>query len=59
MMQRISMLSMRRASRAAQLPIPTLATVFEIVTDGQIHRVPGASLQRWIMKRRQDALLPP
>ena len=35
-------------------PIPTLATVFEVVCDGKVYRVEGAALQRWIMKRRDE-----
>src|SRR5689334_16030745 len=35
-------------------PVPTLATVFEIVCDGKLYRVHGASLQRWIVERRQE-----
>ena len=32
------------------LPIPSLETVFEVTVNGKVHRVPGAKLQRWIMK---------
>ena len=38
----------------ARLPLPTVATVFEVVTDGRVHRVTGAALQRWIEQRRQS-----
>jgi hypothetical protein len=38
----------------AQLPVLTLATVFEIVTSGRIYRVKGGALQRWIAERRQE-----
>jgi hypothetical protein len=34
------------------LPRPTLSTVFEVVIDGKVHRVEGATLQRWIERRR-------
>jgi hypothetical protein len=40
--------------RAVGLPKPTIATVFEVVTDGKVHRVAGAALQRWIVERRQS-----
>jgi len=36
------------------LPVPTLATVFEVVTEGKVYRVEGAALQKWIVKRRQE-----
>ena len=36
------------------LPIPTTATLFEVVTQGSIHRVPGARLKKWIENRRQE-----
>ncbi|MCU1324999.1 MAG: hypothetical protein JWN34_369 [Bryobacterales bacterium] len=35
-------------------PMPTLQTVFEVVVDGKVHRVEGAALQRWIVKRREE-----
>jgi hypothetical protein len=38
----------------AQFPIPTVATVFEVVTAGRVYRVEGAALQRWILRRRED-----
>lgn len=38
----------------ARLPLPTLATVFEVVTSGRVYRVKGAALQRWIAQRRQE-----
>lgn len=38
----------------AGLPLPTRATVFEVVTDGRVHRVSGTALQRWIEQRRQS-----
>jgi hypothetical protein len=37
----------------AQLPIPTLETVFEVVTAGKVYRVAGPALQRWIEQRGQ------
>ena len=37
-----------------ELPTPTLATVFEVVTGGRVHYVKGAALQRWIVQRRQE-----
>jgi hypothetical protein len=38
----------------AQLPVPTLATVFEVVRGGKVYTVAGAALQRWIEQRRQE-----
>ena len=38
----------------AHLPVPTLATVFEVVTSGRVYRVKGAALQRWITEHRQE-----
>jgi hypothetical protein len=42
-----------KKERAVGLPKVTLATVFEVVTDGQVYRVKGDALQRWILDRRQ------
>jgi len=42
-----------KKERAIVLPIPTLATVFEVVADGKVYHVSGAALQRWIAERRQ------
>jgi hypothetical protein len=42
-----------KKERAGGLPKPALATVFEVVADGRIYHVAGASLQRWIVERRQ------
>lgn len=36
------------------LPIPTTATVFEVVVDGKIPHVAGARLKTWIERRRQE-----
>ena len=41
-------------SHPAELPAPTIATVFEVVTSGRVYRVEGAALQRWILRRRED-----
>jgi len=38
----------------AGLPVPTLATVFEVVNAGKLYTVDGAALQRWIVQRRQE-----
>lgn len=38
----------------AELPVPTLASIFEVVADGRLYRVEGARLQRWIMQRREE-----
>lgn len=38
----------------AGLPVPTLATVFEVVNGGKVFTVEGAALQRWIDQRRQE-----
>jgi hypothetical protein len=46
--------SQRAAPYPNHLPVPTLATVFEVVTDGKVYRVEGAALQKWIVKRRQE-----
>ncbi len=42
-----------KKERAEALPMPTLATVFEVVADGKVYHVAGAALQRWIVERRQ------
>jgi hypothetical protein len=36
------------------LPIPTLATLFEVGTEAKVYRVEGTALQKWIVKRRQE-----
>jgi hypothetical protein len=36
------------------LPIPTVATVFEVIVDGKIYSIRGAALQRWIVKQRTE-----
>jgi hypothetical protein len=36
------------------LPIPSLKTIFEVTVNGKVHRVSGAKLQRWILKRREE-----
>ena len=38
----------------SRIPVPTVATTFEVVADGKIFLVQGAALQRWIAKRRQE-----
>jgi hypothetical protein len=43
-----------KTNGAGQLPCPTLATFFEIVIDGRVHRVEGHALQRWIERRRSE-----
>jgi hypothetical protein len=42
-----------KKNAGAQLPIPTLATVFEVATSGRVYSVKGSALQRWIAHRRQ------
>ena len=37
-----------------RVPVPTLASVFEVVVDGNLNRVEGKMLQRWIVKRRGE-----
>lgn len=39
---------------AGELPVPTLATVFEVVAHGKVHRIAGRGLQRWIVRRRHE-----
>ena len=43
-----------RGNPGCGLPIPTTSTLFEVVTQGSIHRVPGARLKKWIEARRQE-----
>jgi hypothetical protein len=43
-----------KARPEAGLPVPSLATIFEVVTAGRVYRVEGAALQRWIVQRRQE-----
>jgi hypothetical protein len=44
----------REAMLPDRLPVPTAATVFEVVADGRVFRVKGSALQRWIAERRQE-----
>jgi hypothetical protein len=37
----------------SRLPIPTRATIFEVVTGGRLYRVTGQALQKWIKQRRE------
>ncbi|HEX9274308.1 MAG TPA: hypothetical protein VGA01_19095 [Candidatus Binatia bacterium] len=37
----------------SSFPIPTVATVFEVVTNDKLYRVTGTALQAWIQKRRE------
>ncbi|HYZ84618.1 MAG TPA: hypothetical protein VE621_09455 [Bryobacteraceae bacterium] len=39
---------------ASGLPVPSLATIFEVVIEGRIYRVHGAALQRWITLRQRE-----
>ena len=43
-----------RNNPSSGFPIPTTSTQFEVVTDGRIHRVPGARLKKWIEHRRSE-----
>jgi hypothetical protein len=43
-----------RGNPSCGFPIPTTSTQFEVVTQGRIHRVPGARLKKWIENRRQE-----
>jgi hypothetical protein len=43
-----------KAQPQAGLPVPGLATVFEVVNGGMVHTVEWAALQRWIEQRRQE-----
>lgn len=42
------------AEGSGRIPIPTLATTFEVVAQGKIHYVKGADLQQWIQLRRAE-----
>ncbi|HEY6290043.1 MAG TPA: hypothetical protein VI455_00560 [Terriglobia bacterium] len=46
--------SKQAAMLPSRIPVPTAATVFEVIADGKIFRVHGASLRRWIAKRRDE-----
>jgi hypothetical protein len=46
--------SQQGAILPSRIPVPTVATVFEVVADGKIFRVHGAALRRWIAKRREE-----
>jgi hypothetical protein len=43
-----------KAKPASELPIPTLATVFEVVAAGRLYCVKGAALQKWILQKQQE-----
>ena len=42
--------SQAAAMLANRVPVPTLASVFEVVADGKVYTVKGAALQRWIVR---------
>jgi hypothetical protein len=46
--------SQQAAMLPGRAPVPTLATVFEVVCDAKVYRVEGAALERWIVKRRGE-----
>ena len=46
--------SQEGAMLPSRAPMPTLATVFEVVVDGKVYRVTGKALQRWIIRERQQ-----
>jgi hypothetical protein len=37
-----------------RMPIPTTATLFEVITEGRIHQVSGSRLKTWIERRRAE-----
>jgi hypothetical protein len=43
-----------RENPSCGLPIPTIATLFEVVHGGRIMIVPGARLKKWIENRRDE-----
>lgn len=43
-----------RNNPSCGFPIPTTSTLFEVVTGGRIHCVPGTRLKKWIENRRQE-----
>jgi hypothetical protein len=42
----------RSSDWTAALPVPTMATVFEVVIGGRVYRIAGSALKRWIVERR-------
>ena len=36
------------------IPTPTVESVFEVVVNGQIYRLTGKALRRWIEKEREE-----
>jgi len=43
-----------RENASCGFPIPTTSTTFEVITDGRILQVHGATLRKWIENRRQE-----
>ena len=43
-----------KTNPALQLPIPTLATAFEVVAAGRFYCVKGTALQKWILQKQQE-----
>ena len=37
-----------------RMPVPTLASVFEVVVDGKVYAVKGTALQQWILRQRGE-----
>src|SRR4029077_8834872 len=44
--------SQAAAMLPGRVPIPTLATVFEVVADGKVYNVKGTALRGWIVRQR-------
>ena len=46
--------SQQAAMLPGRVPLPTVATIFEVVCAGKIYRVEGKKLQKWIVSRREE-----
>lgn len=46
--------SQAAAMLPSRIPVPTPASVFEVVADGKVYTVKGAALQRWIVRQRSE-----
>jgi len=49
----------KTATKESDMPIPTKDTGFEVIAAGQILRVAGLRLRKWIEQRRSERKGPP
>ena len=43
-----------KTQQQSRIPVPSIETMFEVVCESRVYRVPGEALERWIVSRRQS-----